>query len=102
MLKPTLETQEEKLIQAPGILKTVREEIEQKPNWYAIKAHYQNLPKSRSISMKLPLMLCKMLKPEARILQCRGGNWRLVDRRRTGREELSEERTSLYMESQRG
>lgn len=43
-----------------------------------------------------------MLNPEAQILQCRGGDWRLVGRRRTVREELSEERTALYMESQRG
>lgn len=72
-----------------------------KPNPYAIKVHYQKLQKNRSISMKHQLMLFKMLNPEAQILQCPGGNWRLVGRRRTGREELSEVRTSLYKESQR-
>lgn len=51
--------------------------------------------------MKLQLVLFKMLNLEAQILQCRGGNWGLVHRRRVGRE-LLEERTSLYMESQRG
>lgn len=51
--------------------------------------------------MKHQLMLFKMLNPEAQILQCPGGNWRLVDRRRIGREELSKVRISLYKKSQR-
>lgn len=102
MLKPTLETQEEKLIQAPGIPKTIREEIEQKQNQYAIKVRYQKMHKNRSIFMKHHLMPFKMLNPEVQILQCQVRNWRLVGRRRTDREELSKERTSLYMGSQRG
>lgn len=102
VLKSTLETQEEKLIQPLGILKTIREEIEQNPNQYAIKAHYQKLHKNRIVSMKQQLVLHKILNPEVQILQCWGGNWRLMDRRRTDREKLSKERSSLYMGSQRG
>lgn len=52
--------------------------------------------------MKLQLVLFKMLNLEAQILQYQGGNWDLVSRRRVGREELLEERTSLYMENQSG
>lgn len=79
--------------------KTIREQTEQNPYQYAIKVHYQKTHKNRSISMKHQLMLLKTLNPEAQILQCQGGNWRLVGRR-TGREELPKERTSLYRESQ--
>lgn len=70
MLKSTLETQEEKLIQPLGILKTIREEIEQNPNQYAIKEHYQKLHKNRIVSMKQQLVLHKILNPEVQILQC--------------------------------
>lgn len=52
--------------------------------------------------MKLQLVLFKMLNLEAQILQRQGRNWGLGSRRRFGREELSEERTSLYVETQRG
>lgn len=81
--------------------KTVREQTERNSYQNAIKAHDQKMHKNRSISMKHQLMLFKMLNSEAQIRQCQGGNWRLVGRRRTGREELSKERTSLYKESRR-
>lgn len=51
--------------------------------------------------MKLQLVLFDMLNPKSQILQSQGGNWGLVSRRRIGRGELSEERSSLYVESQR-